>query len=346
MKSFKNGYLDNLLISPSLLSTVRKLGEYHGKEALYQNQAPQILTSLKQSAVIQSAESSNRIEGVVIPDNKRLKEIVERKTLPSTRSEQEIAGYRDVLDTIHTSHNDIPFTPNIVLQFHRDLFHLTTEDGGCWKQVDNKITEKLPDGSKFIRVQPVPAWQTKEAMTELHQEYQDVSCDPLISIPAYILDFLCIHPFKDGNGRMARLLSLLLLYQSGFELGRYISLERVVEDSKDGYYDALYRSSQGWHEGKHDLTPWLEYFLGVMLMGAYKEFEKRVGLIEATKGAKVAMVLSSIDKLPVRFTIGDVAAQCPTVGIDHIRKIIRAERDAGRLQSEGRGPRATWVKRL
>ncbi len=325
------------------------IGEFRGKEALYRVQVPQILETLRQSAVIQSTESSNRIEGVIIPEQKRLKALIENRTQPLDRSEQEIAGYRDVLGTIHASFKDIPFSANIVLQFHRDLFTYTTDPGGNWKSTDNTIEEKHPDGTSYTRFKPVAAWQTPQAMEQLHRGYQNMleetsSVDPLIAIPAYILDFLCIHPFRDGNGRMSRLLSLLTLYQSGYLVGRYISLERVVEDTKETYYDALYRSSQGWSEGKHNLAPWLEYFLGVMLLTAYKDFEKRVGAVENAKGAKAAMVIASIEKLPLSFTISDVVALCPTVGIDHIRKTLRFERDLGHLRSEGLGPRAKWIK--
>jgi Fic family protein len=344
MNSFENSKLANFSISHDLLKTVRLLGEYRGKEDLYQNQAPQILKTLRQSAIIQSAESSNRLEGVIIPDSKRLKNLVESRTQPENRSEQEIAGYRDVLNTLNGSLEHISFTPNIVPQFHRNLFQFTADQGGLWKQTDNTITETAGDDSKITRFRPVPAWQTSKVMEKLHKNYVESEIDALLAIPAYILDFLCIHPFKDGNGRMARLLSLLLLYKSGYTVGRYISLERIVEDTKESYYDTLYISLQGWHEGRHNLTPWFEYFLGVMLLSAYREFEKRVGLIETAKGAKAAMIVSAIEKLPPRFTISDVAAQCPTVGIDHIRKTLRAERDAGKLRSEGRGPKAMWVK--
>jgi hypothetical protein len=221
--------------------------------------------------------------------------------------------------------------------------------GGAWKSADNAITETAADGTCAVRFQPVSAWQTPDAMEALHAHFRRVleppnSVEPLLALGAYTLDFLCIHPFLDGNGRMVRLLTLLILYQAGFTVGRYISLEKVVEDTKEGYYDALYQSSQGWHEGKHDLKPWLEYFLGVMLLTAYRELESRVGSVETAKGAKAAMVLAAIEHLPVRFTISDVAKNCPTVGIDHLRKILRAERDAGRLTAEGRGPNAGWVK--
>lgn len=349
MKSFEKDRLKTQAISLNLLKTIRLLGEFRGKQDLFRTQSPQTLKTLKENAVIQSTESSNRIEGVEVKDTKRLKDLVERRVQPGNRSEQEIAGYRDVLNTIHASHAEIPLTPNVVLQLHRDLFRYSNEAGGAWKASDNEITETEPGGAKRIRFKPTPAWQTPGAMTALHQLYGQAlelpdAIEPLIAIPAYVLDFLCIHPFRDGNGRMARLLSLLLLYQAGYEVGRYIGLERIVEDTKDGYYDALHQSSQGWHDGKHLLTPWLEYFLGVMLLGAYREFENRVGLVETARGAKAAMIVSAIERLPARFTISDLMAQCPTVGVDYIRKTLRVERDAGRLRSDGRGPDAAWLK--
>ena len=350
MKSFENDFLHHQVVNQTLIKTIRLLGEFRGKEDLFRAQSPQTLETLRQNAVIQSTESSNRIEGVVLKDYKQLKALVENKIQPTTRPQQEIAGYRDVLQTIHDSYADIPYTAKIVLQLHRDLFKYTTTPGGAWKNADNAITETAADGSITVRFQPVPAWKTPSAMDALHEHFRRVmeppnSVEPLLALGAYTLDFLCIHPFLDGNGRMARLLTLLMLYRGGFTVGRYISLEKVVEDTKDGYYDALYQSSQGWHEGKHDLKPWLEYLLGVMLLTAYREFENRVGSVETAKGAKASMVLAAIERLPVRFTIGDVAKKCPTVGIDHVRKILRAERDAGRLMAEGRGPNAGWVKK-
>ena len=348
MKSFDKNYLDQIKISQSLLKTIRTLGEYKGKEDLYRQQSPQVIETLKKNSIVQSTESSNRIEGVVA-EPKRLKELMEKKTAPSDRSEQEIAGYRDVLNTIHSSYRDISFTPNIVLQLHRDLFNYTPEAGGQWKNTDNTISEQAADGTKQIRFIPTPAWQTPAAMKQLHERYHQCkheaqSTEPLLAIPAYVLDFLCIHPFRDGNGRMARLLSLLLLYQEGYEVGRYISLEKTIENTKEGYYDSLHASSQRWHEGEHDIVPWLEYFLGVMLLGSYREFESRVGLVVNAKGTKAALILAAINKLPTKFTIGNVAEQCPTVGIDHIRKTLRIQRDAGQLKSVGRGPNASWLK--
>ena len=350
MKSFSHQFLNNIPINNELLKTVRELGEFRGKEALFRQQSPQALETLLQSAIIQSIESSNRIEGVTAQSPERLKALTNKKTMPKDRSEQEIAGYRDVLNTIHYSHQDITLTPNFVLQFHRDLFKFTTNPGGRWKSVDNDIIETTPDGNRTVRFKPVPAWQTEDSMNALHKCFEEsisppIALEPLLGIASYVLDFLCIHPFTDGNGRMARLLSLILLYRFEYNVGRFISLERIVEDTKEGYYEALYKSSQGWHEGKHDIRPWWEYFLGVMLRTAYVELDQRAGQIASAHGAKGALVLAAIEKLSVKFTVSQLIERCPTVGIDYIRKILREQRLAGKLTSTGRGPDAAWVKK-
>ncbi len=260
-KSFENGVLDRQPISQGLLQSVRLVGEYRGKQALFKQQSSQVLEALRENAVIQSTQSSNRIEGVVAP-LERIRELVAHRTTPANRSEQEIAGYREVLSTIHSHPEDIRLTPNVVLQLHRDLFQFAPGGGGHWKSTDNDITERRPDGISVVRFKPVPAHLTADAMDRLHTEFSAMldagTVEPLLLVPAYVLDFLCIHPFADGNGRMARLLSLLLLYQAGYEVGRYISLETAIEDTKEGYYDALQASSQNWHEGQHSLIPWWE----------------------------------------------------------------------------------------
>lgn len=345
MKSINNAYFQNQPITQNLLQTVRRVAEYKGKQDLFKQQSPQMLESLRQAAIIQSTESSNRLEGITAP-LERIKDLVIRKTSPRNRSEQEIAGYRDVLNTIHTNYANIPFTTGVVLQFHRDLYQFIPSEGGKWKSTDNEITEIHPDGTKTIRFSPVPAYQTPEAMEMLHRQFDELwkfgEIEPLLLIPAYILDFLCIHPFLDGNGRMARLLTLLLLYKSGYELGRYISLEQMIEQTKEGYYGSLYASSQGWHEGQHQIQPWWEYFLGVMLFGAYKEFERRVGLITTGRGTKTVMVLDAIGHLRGDFNISDLQTICPNVGIDLIRRILREQRNLGKLECLGRGPNAKW----
>ncbi|AFY48641.1 hypothetical protein Nos7524_2821 [Nostoc sp. PCC 7524] len=348
MQSFEPGFIESQPITQNLLRTIRLIGEYKGKQDLFKEQSPQVLETLRQAAVIQSTESSNRIEGITAP-LERIKKLVAEKTTPRDRSEQEIAGYRDVLTTIHTSYTHIPFTPGVVLQLHRDLYQFTAAEGGRWKSVDNEISETYPDGRKIVRFQPVPAYGTPDAMQRLHEKFnrlfESEEIEPLLLIPTYILDFLCIHPFTDGNGRMARLLTLLLLYKAGYEVGRFISLERIVESTKESYYDTLYQSSQNWHQGQHSLLPWWEYFLGVIMLSPYREFEQRVGLVSSAKGAKTAMVLDAISNIPGDFSIKDLQERCPTVGIDLIRRILRQERNLGRLECLGRGPDARWCKK-
>ncbi|NBY18785.1 MAG: Fic family protein [Proteobacteria bacterium] len=350
MKSFNPNFLSQIPISNDLLKIVRELGEYRGKEFLFRQQSPQTLETLLQNAMIQSTESSNRIEGVTVESPERLKALMRKKARPKNRSEQEIAGYRDVLSTIHLSHQHIRFNSNIVLQFHKDLFKFATTSGGHWKSSNNDIVEIKPDGRRFIRFKPIPAWQTEESMGALHKSFEEallppMAIEPLLAIAAYVLDFLCVHPFNDGNGRVARLLTLLLLYRFGYGVGKFISLERIIEETKEGYYDSLYKSSQGWHQGKHDIRPWLEYFLGVVLRTAYREFDERVGQMEMAHGAKGALVIAAIEKLPMKFTISELADKCPTVGLDYIRKLLREQRLAGNLKSTGRGPDAAWIKR-
>ncbi len=346
MKSFAPGFLEGVAIPQRVLRSVRAIGEYRGKEELFKRQTPQVLETLRQVAIIQSTESSNRIEGVTAP-RRRIEALVAQKTTPKSRSEQEIAGYRDVLQTIHANHAHMEPTPNLVLQLHRDLYRFVPAEGGRWKTADNEITETRPDGTRVVRFNPVPAWQTAEAMEALHAGLRDAwkrdEIEKLVIVAAYVLDFLCVHPFLDGNGRMARLLSLLLLYRAGFEVGRYVSLERVIEESRETYYDALYASSQGWHEGRHDLLPWLEYFLGVLL-AAYREFESRAGELVAPRGAKTQLVLEAVRRLPGEFRLRDLEERSPGVTRDMIRVVLNRLREEGRIECEGRGRGAVWRK--
>lgn len=347
MKSFQPGFLESIPVSPRLVQTIRLLGEFKGKQDMFTRQHPQVLEQLREAAVIQSTESSNRLEGVRAP-YARIRDLVQGKTTPRNRSEQEIAGYRDVLSTIHVHHEGMTFTPGLVLQFHRDLYQFLPGQGGRWKVTDNDITETRPDGSTFVRFKPVPAFLTTKSMEELHagftraREAQEV--DALILIPAYVLDFLCIHPFLDGNGRMARLLTLLLLYREGYEVGRFISLEQVVEANREGYYGSLLESSKGWHEGQHTLVPWLEYFLGVVLLGAYRQLEARTGELTATKGAKKEMVLNAISRLPEEFRWADLEQIC--VGISHstIRRVLDELKAQGKVHCSNQGRDAAWRK--
>lgn len=347
MKSFEPGFLEKQGIPQNLLRTIRLLGEYKGKEEVFKQQSPQVLETLRQTAVIQSTESSNRIEGVVAPHD-RIVKIVQKKVKPGNRSEQEIAGYRDVLNTIHTNHANMKFTVNLILQMHRDLLKFTTDRDGHWKTTQNEIEEIGADGKKSIRFTPVAPHLTEDAMRSLHERFnkaiESQQVEPLLLIPAYVLDFLCIHPFRDGNGRMARLIALLLLYKSGFEVGRFISFENVIERTRQSYYDTLYASSQKWHQAKHSLVPWWDYFLGVMLLGAYREFEERAGTLTTARGAKTATVLDAIERLPNEFRMVDVERAVPNVTREMIRVVLNRLKKEKRVYCQGRGSAAIWYK--
>lgn len=345
MKSFDEGFIEKAPLTHALLGAVRQIGESRGRQELYKQQHRHVLKTLREVAIIQSTESSNRIEGVTASPE-RIKELVAKKTTPRDRSEQEIAGYRDVLNTIHANYEHVPFTTNVVLQLHRDLYQFVPGGGGRWKATENTITELLPDGTKRVRFEPVKAAVAPEFMEKLHERFSvlwgEGRVDRLLLIPTYVLDFLCIHPFPDGNGRMGRLLTLLLLYQAGYEVGRYISLEQVVEDTKESYYDALLKSSQGWHEGQHSLLPWWEYFVGVMLASAYNDFEERIASVKEGRGAKTALVQDVVSRMTGEFTVREVLDKCPNVSIDMIRRILHNLKREGKVEPTGRGRDAGW----
>ncbi len=344
MYSLDESFDGRLPLTHRLVGNLTLLREYRGKEELYRQQMPQALETLKQTAIIQSTESSNRIEGVTAPA-KRIRDLVAEKTTPRDRSEQEIAGYLDVLNTIHANHRGMTVSANLVRQLHRDLFKYTSSPGGEWKPTSNSITETGSDGTEFVRFEPVAPFLVGQAMDSIHDQlarrWRDDEVDRLLLIPAYVLDFLCIHPFLDGNGRMSRLLTLLLLYQAGFEVGRFISLEKIVEESKETYYDVLLQSSQRWHEGGHSLTPWTEYFLGTLIV-AYGDFEGRVGMLASNRGAKTDMVREAISRFRGEFTVAELQGQCPGVGIDLIRRILAEQKKFGTVECLGRGPAARW----
>ena len=256
------------LLTPDIVALLTQIHEFKGEQNLFIEANSDTLTQLVEIAKIQSTEASNKIEGIYTSDE-RLKKIVLDKTTPRTRNEQEIAGYRDVLATIHESYEYIPLRPAMILQLHRDLYKFSGMSiGGNYKNSDNVIAETDAEGNSFVRFQPVPAWETAEAIDMACQTYDQAvqaGADPLLMIPMFVLDFLCIHPFNDGNGRMSRLLTLLLLYRSGYIVGKYISIEKVIEQSKETYYETLQRSSVGWHENKNDYAPFVRYLLGPLL---------------------------------------------------------------------------------
>ena len=347
MRSFEPGFLERQPIPPTLLTTIREIGEHKGRQRLFREQAPQVLDTLRQVAVIQSTESSNRIEGVLAP-SARIRALVAEGATPANRPEQEIAGYRDVLQTIHARHPHMPPSPGVVLQLHHDLYQFSPAPGGRWKSAPNEITETHPDGTRPVRFRTVAPYQTEGAMRELHERFtrlwEEGRIDPLLLIPAYVLDFLCIHPFLDGNGRMARLLSLLLLYRAGYEVGRYVSLEAIVERTRDGYHASLYRSSQGWHTGEHSLVPWWEYFLGVMLRTAYLDFEDRVGAVTSGRGAKRGMVADAVARLPREFRYADLERACPGISRPTINRALAALKREGSVRLLRAGRDAVWQK--
>lgn len=346
MMSFRNEKIKKMSVPMNIVRTISKINEYKGKQDLYYQQSPEIIKTLKEVAIIQSTRASNSIEGIVIND-KRLQDIMNEKVKPQNRSEEEIAGYRDVLSTIHSSSDSIPITSSVIRQLHRDLYKFSPIDGGYWKNGDNIIQESLPSGEKRVRFRPVTAFQTPHAMDELCSYINDPTykneVEPLILICTFIFDFLCIHPFDDGNGRMARLLTLLLLYKSGYEVGRFISIEKIIEESKESYYETLEKSSQSWHEEEHDLFPWLEYMLGVII-AAYKEFESRVGTIDDSRGNKGGRVIEAIEHFVSDFTKSDIRKACPDVGDSTINRTLDKLKKEGVIERISAGRDAQWRK--
>lgn len=341
--------IDSLIVTGtvplSLLNQLSRLDECRGREALFRSQRAEALERLVDVARIQSTEASNAIEGIVAP-SARIKALVEDRTTPRNRSEAEIAGYRRALDLIHASHEHMPLTTGVTQQLHRTMYQFTGAEGGAFKSTDNTIEEVLPDGSRRVRFHPVPAWQTAEAMSRLHEQaaaaLDSRELHPALVAGSLVLDFTCIHPFLDGNGRVSRLLTLLGLYAGGYGVGRYVSLERVVAESKESYYEALGASSDGWHAGEHDPIPWLEYFAGVLLV-AYDTFEANVATLSTHRGAKAEAITSFIHAraVPV-FTLADIRLAVPTASDAHIRKVLHSLRDSGVIESTGRGRAAAW----
>ena len=281
------------LLTPEIVSYLTQIHEQKGQQNLFIEAEKDALAELLELAKIQSTEASNRIEGIVTTEE-RLKKIVLDKTTPKNRNEREIAGYRDVLATIHENYDYIPLRPNMFLQLHRDLYKFgNTGFGGSFKSVDNIIAESLPDGTHRVRFQPVPAWETADTMERLcealNQTLTDPEVDPLLIIPMFILDFLCVHPFIDGNGRMSRLLTLLMMYRSGYIVGKYVSIEKLIADSKETYYEVLQESSAGWHEEENDYLPFVRYLLGVFT-AAYREFFSRADIL-ITKGLSKPQIM-------------------------------------------------------
>ena len=348
MHSLTPPYLAALRFSAEQLATIQRLGEARGRQEMFVAQAPQQLEALRQAAIVESTESSNRIEGVTAPPE-RVAALVLKSSQPRNRSEQEIAGYRDALQLIHESHDSMPFSCNVVLQLHSMLFRYVASEGGRWKATDNEIVQRGADGGVLrVRFRPTPAVATPHQMEALVQNYRTAvdaeQVEPLVLMPLAVFDFLCVHPFRDGNGRMARLLALLLLYHFKYEVGRYISLERVIEESRETYYEALERSSQGWHEARHDARPWLGYFWGTLIR-AYREFEERVGVLVSGRGSKTELVKQAVARRIGPFSISDIEAECPGVSRDMVRYVLRRLRDQALIAPQGKGRGARWIRK-
>ena len=319
------------------------LGQAKGKQELFTRQSPQRLKILREHAMIESAVSSNRIEGVEV-DPSRVGTIIFGRPSLRDRNEEEVRGYRDALKLIHEQGQSLAVSEEVVQRLHK-LTRGEIWDAGCYKDKDGQIIEKYPDGRERVRFRPVPARQTPAAMRELVSLWGDVlrerQAPPPIAMAAFNLDFLCIHPFRDGNGRVSRLLLLLQCYHLGYEVGRYISLERLIEQNKERYYETLEQSSAGWHDDKHDPWPFVNYLLFI-LKTAYSEFEERVGETASPRGAKAEMVREAVVKQTGEFRLVDIERACPGVGREWIRRILAEMSDSGEVACRGKGPGARW----
>jgi Fic family protein len=321
------------------------LGEARGKQALFTKQSPQKLKVLREHALIESAVSSNRIEGVEV-DQSRIATVVFGTSRLRDRNEEEIRGYRAVLEVIHEDGYGLPISEPNISQFHRRIME-QAGDAGQYRQQDSDIIEKYPDGRAHIRFKTVSAAKVSESMCETislwYASLRDRKVHPLIAMAAMNLDFLCIHPFRDGNGRVSRLLLLLTCYHLGIEVGRYISLERVIEQNKERYYETLFESSQGWHEGTHDPWPYINYILATV-KAAYREFEQRAGEITSPRGSKTELLMGAIQRVGDKFRVADLQRECPGVSLDMIRRVLKDLRSVGRVECLGRGQQAEWRK--
>ncbi|MBI5331660.1 MAG: Fic family protein [Betaproteobacteria bacterium] len=338
---------DGLTIPATAAWYLADLGELRGRQELYTRQSPQRLKALREHALIESAVSSNRIEGVSIDPARVRVVLAAPQPLFRDRDEEEVRGYRNALEWLHTEAARISLDEATMLRLHT-LTRGEIWDAGQYKNKDGDILERYPDGSERVRFRTVSAADTPAHMQALAQDWrrclEERWVHPLIALAAFNLDFLCIHPFRDGNGRVSRLLWLLQSYQLGYEAGRYISLERLVEQNKARYYETLERSSQGWHEGRNDPWPFIQYVLFI-LKEAYREFIERVGETRAPRGAKTDQVLAAMQRFQEPFGIAQLELACPGVSKDMLRRVLREQRRAGLVECLGRGPAARWRKK-
>lgn len=346
MRAFNYSEIKNQKWDSDILSLIAAIYKEAGKQEMYLKQRPEELEKLVEIAKIQSTEASNAIEGIVTTST-RIRQLVEEKTAPQNRDEQEIAGYRDVLNIIHEKFDAIPISQRYILQLHKILYsHMNNPMAGKTKSVQNYISATYPDGHVETLFTPLAPYETPEALDKICEEYNRVignmEVEPLIVVPIFIHDFLCIHPFNDGNGRMSRLLTTLLLYRNGFYVGKYISLEAKIAKNKDLYYNALGRSQDGWHEGMEDVVPFIKYLLGIVL-SAYKDFEERFALVETKRSALEMVRCATMNKLG-RFTKQDIRELCPSLSISSIEGALRKLVASGELKREGVGKNICYYR--
>ncbi len=346
MMSFRGARLAELRLPLGTVWLLESLAESKGRQALYEKQSPQILKALRELALVESTESSNRIEGVTV-DRDRLRPLVLGNTRPRDRSEQEIVGYRRALSWLHAHYEKIVMASDTLQRLHHLAQSGMSGDAGEWKQSQNEIVEVYPDGRREVRFRPTPPADVPSAVAELCRAYRhsvdQQQVTPVLAVACLVLDFLCIHPFRDGNGRVSRLLTLLTLYHHGHDVGRYISHERIVEQTKEDYYGALRASSAGWHEGLHDVLPWFNYLSSTLRL-AYREFEERAATERPARGSKTELVAYALAHVPSPFGIADVERLCPNVSREMVRVVMNRWRNEGRLEVLGRGRDARWQR--
>ena len=346
MRIFNYSLIKDRKWDSELLGYIAAIYKEAGKQELYLKQRPEELEKLVEIAKIQSTEASNAIEGIVTTST-RIRQLVEEKTTPRNRNEQEIAGYRDVLGIIHESFDAIPITQNYILQLHKILYsHMNNPIAGKTKNVQNYISATYPDGHTETLFTPLSPFETPDALDRICAEYNRVignmELEPLIAIPVFVHDFLCIHPFNDGNGRMSRLLTTLLLYRSGFYVGKYISLEAKIAQHKDLYYDALAASQIGWHEGTDDPVPFIKYLLSTIL-AAYRDFEDRFALVETKRSALETVRLAAQNKIG-HFTKQDIRDLCPSLSLSSVEGSLRKLVEDRELKREGKGKNTFYFR--
>ncbi len=347
MREFNYNVIPNELFCSDIMNLVSAIHEYKGKQELFIEAKPDILNAMLEIAKIQSIGASNRIEGIYTSDE-RLDAIVKEKAEPRNRSESEIAGYREVLQLVHENYDYMAPRVNVILQLHRDLYQFSpSSSGGNFKKSDNIIAETDPEGNNRIRFQPLSAFETPDAMERLTNTFVEAingeKHDPLLLIPMFVLDFLCIHPFNDGNGRMSRLLTLMLLYRSGYIVGKYISLEMIIEKTKETYYETLQNSSQLWHENKNDNLPFVKYCLGIIL-NAYKEFSSRVEHLQNRSLSKPERIRLLFDSTLKRLSKRDIIERCPDISTSTIEVALAGLLKEGYIIKTGAGKKTAYIR--